>query len=1190
MLQKAIAILLLLCAPVAMRAQFIFQNIRSQDGLSAKEVRCLYKDADGYLWIGTSNGLNRFDGAVIKQFKNTKYLNSLYINAIHPFTGDSLLIGTRKGIRIFNKRNGVFITDARFAALNNAIISGIRPDESGHLWIATSDHVFVYGDGKLVSVEEFMPAAKVMKWQGYTISAFAWDASRKGFWVGSDEPYFIDCARKQVYSKSNNPFHYPILDSSAVYSLALDSKNNLWFSGNARPSLNYWDAQTKTVQTYLDLDNVSLRTGAPNRIFVDHKDRVWISTWLFAAFLKEPGKPIKKIPFSQSQIYSIGYGHFRDAIEDDEGNVWLGTINGVSKSKAQDPFQAIYQLPSFNFYLETGFAHANYIAADSNIFMACKEEGIIAYNMSERTYKRYIVSETEFIKNKFSMATKAGETWWFAGNAGIFYLPEGASSLKQLELPKNELGASAANFIFTDAKGNVWFQVVHDAIYRHNPTTKKTDRFDGRDPKYNLFDFKPCNGFINRKNGDILWGMYGKGLLKFEAATEKFSILPISGKTDFITSDLKEDSKGNIWIAVSGRGILKLNQKGEFIDSLNTSNGLLIDQISSLAIDGRDFLWAGCREGLMFYNPDSKDLTRVEVDLGQTLQDYWNSVNTFDGKVYAGMLDHVVVMDPFLFEATKVKHPPHITSIKVFTKEVGDNVNDSSLQLLPNEDYITFQFASLNHREIPSLQYSYQLEGVDKNWVNCGRALSVSYNNLTPGNYTFKVRSTDEHGKWMDKITKIKMVVQPHWWQTWWFTGICVLAGIFLLLAIYKNSLRISQKRNIDKTIDYFANSVYGENSVNEICWDIARNCISQLQFEDCVVYLLDEEKQVMVQKAAYGPKNPKGHEIIDPIEIPIGHGIVGNVWATGKAQLIGNTSKDNRYIIDDVRRYSEISVPIFHDGKVIGVIDSEHSKKNFFTEEHLKVLTTIASISANKIAEANAETLAKNNEIKLLEINKMLAESQLMALRAQMNPHFVFNCLNSIQECIVTQKYGEASKYLNKFSKLFRTVLNNSGKKLVSIDEEKEVLELYLELEQMRFEQSFTYEMIVDEELEMDEILLPSMLLQPYVENALWHGLMHKDGERKMRIEFKRISEDIFRCTIDDNGIGRKKSFELKEQQSKAKRHESKGLKISKDRLTLLERQGFHAEINIVDKYDDNGNALGTAVVIDLSTFLKNL
>jgi ligand-binding sensor domain-containing protein/putative methionine-R-sulfoxide reductase with GAF domain len=1191
MRHKLISIMLVCAISMAARAQFIFQNLRWQDGLSAKEIRCLYKDREGFLWIGTSNGLNRFDGAVIKQFKNTKHLNSLYINAIHPLKGDSLLIGTRQGVRIFNKRTGVFITDTIFAMLNNEVISCICPDEYNRLWIASSSNVFVYDKGKLYTAAAYMPASIKMERQGYSLAAFAWDKVRKGFWVGGDVTYFIDCRKNLVYNKKNAPFHSPFLDSSSCYTVAIDSKNNLWFGCNDNPSLNFWDCRTNKVDSYYEMDGIKWQSNGANRIFIDHKDRVWISTWLFAAFLKEPGKPIKKIPFSQSQTYSIGYGHFRDAIEDAEGNVWLGTINGLSKSQAQDPFQAIYQLPSFNFFLETGFAQANYVGIDSNTIMACKEEGIIAYNMNERSYKRYIVSATDDVyRNRFTMATKSGTTWWFAGADGVYYLEEGATSLKHFDQTKKSTEANAANFIFTDAKGNIWFQVVHEALYRYNPVTKKTDRFDGKDPAHGLFDFNPCNGFVVLKNNDIIFGMYGAGLLKFDAGSEKFSVIPLGGKSNLSINDMKEDGKGNIWAAINGRGILKIDQQGKCIDSINTSNGLTIDNITSLAIDGRGFIWAGCREGLMFFNPSTKDLTKVEIDLGQTLQDYWNSINIFNGKVYAVMLDHVVVIDPFLFEAIHVKDPPHITSVKIFGKEITDEINEDVIRLSPNEDYVTFQFASLNHREVPSLQYSYQLEGVDKNWVNFGRNLAVSYNNLLPGTYTFKVRSTDEHGKWMEKISSLKIHVELHWWQSWWFLSLCILIGILLLVIIYKNALRRRGKRNIDRTIDYFANSVYGENSVNEICWDIARNCISQLQFEDCVVYLLDEERQVLLQKAAYGPKNPKGHEIVDPIEISSGFGIVGTVWATGKAQLIGDTTKDKRYVIDDVKRNSEISVPIFHDGKVIGVIDSEHSQKNFFTESHLKALTTIASISANKIAEANAEEMAKQNEIKLLEINKMLAESQLMALRAQMNPHFVFNCLNSIQECIVTQKYGEASKYLNKFSKLFRTVLNNSGKKLVSIDEEKEVLELYLELEQMRFEQSFTYEMYVDEELEIDEILLPSMLLQPYVENALWHGLMHRDGERKMKIEFRRINEELFRCTIDDNGIGRKASFALKEQQSKAKRHESKGLQISKDRLDLLERQGYHASLNIIDKYDVSGNALGTRVEIELSTYLKNI
>jgi LytS/YehU family sensor histidine kinase len=187
-----------------------------------------------------------------------------------------------------------------------------------------------------------------------------------------------------------------------------------------------------------------------------------------------------------------------------------------------------------------------------------------------------------------------------------------------------------------------------------------------------------------------------------------------------------------------------------------------------------------------------------------------------------------------------------------------------------------------------------------------------------------------------------------------------------------------------------------------------------------------------------------------------------------------------------------------------------------------------------------------------------------------------------------VTQKYGEASLYLNKFAKLFRSVLNNSGKVMVTLAEEIEVLDLYLSLEHMRFEKSFTYTICTDEELEADEILIPSMLVQPYVENALWHGLMHKQGERKLCIAFTKKSDAVFECVIDDNGIGRRKAMELKEQQSKTRRHVSKGMTISQDRIELLQKQGQHALLQIVDKYEEDGEAAGTKVVMELSSYLQ--
>jgi len=1173
-------------------AQYIFQNLKRQDGLSEKQIRCLYKDSEGFLWIGTTNGLNRFDGAVVRQYQQTveSGADKLYINAIHPIRDENyLLIGTKKGIRIFNKRTATFSKDERFSLLDKMPIEVIKTDDQKRFWIVAESQIFIFEKGRLFLAESLIPSLKVIQNPQFYFSGFVWDQMRKGFWVGGQKTYFIDCRKNKVYYKENNPYNYPILNTKSVEAIALDRNFNVWYGCNYDLTLNFWDHQRNTIESFYELDGKRINDGY-NFLFVDKRDRLWISTWSYAAYIKEPGKSISKIPYSQVQNYSIAYGHFRDAIQDSDGNIWLGTINGVSENKENSPVREIFQIPSFDFFLETGFAQSNSINIDGNLIMACKEEGILAYDMITRNYKRYVVTlGNDLIRNRFLRGVKSNDEWWFAGIDGVYYLDNKSDKLVRFELVNKSSVFKSSDLIFADHKGNIWFQIYNDAIYRYNPKTRICNRFDGKDKAYGEFSYRKVQSHLKLHNNDLLFSMTGSGFLKFDAKTEQFSTIKVSNPKNFTATCLVEDNKNNIWAAVYDRGLMKMNVKGEFKDSLTIANGLLLDQITSIGIDGLGMIWAASREGLELIDPVTKKETRVEIDLGKTLQDYWNYLQVFNGKVYAVMLDHVVVIDPFKFEDIPVKKPPHITSIKIFQNEIKNAPDLEQLNLEADEDYITFQYASLNHRDVPALQYSYQLEGVDENWVNAGRSLSASYNKLSHGHYTFKVRSTDEHGRWMKSITALKFFVEPSWWQTWWAIGIYSAFIIISFVAVYHGYKQRKQKRLIDETIDYFANSVYGENSVSEICWDIARNCISQLRFEDCVVYLMDKNRNIMVQRATYGPKNPKGNEISNPIELAPGEGIVGTVALTGKPLIIADTSLDPRYIVDDEVRLSEIAVPILHEGKVIGVIDSEHRKRGFFKEEHLKALSTIASISSNKIAEALAQDQAQEKEMKLLEISKMLAESQLMALRAQMNPHFVFNCLNSIQECIVTEKYAEASKYLIKFSKLFRMVLNNSGRNLVTIQEERDVLELYLQLEQMRFDRSFTYEIIVDEDLELDEILLPSMLVQPYVENALWHGLMHSSGERKVSIEFRMAGNDILECRIDDSGIGRVKSFELKKLNSKTKRHESRGLLISKERLEVLQRQGQHAEVNIIDKYDAQGDATGTLVIVELSAFLKN-
>jgi signal transduction histidine kinase len=177
---------------------------------------------------------------------------------------------------------------------------------------------------------------------------------------------------------------------------------------------------------------------------------------------------------------------------------------------------------------------------------------------------------------------------------------------------------------------------------------------------------------------------------------------------------------------------------------------------------------------------------------------------------------------------------------------------------------------------------------------------------------------------------------------------VCALIGWFIHTLL--------QKLKAEKVLNSFATSLYGQNTIEDICWDTARNCVTKLGFTDCVIYRYDEERKLLLQKAAFGPKNPWQREIHNSIVIPLGKGIVGSVAASGKMEIVNDTSKDPRYIVDDEKRLSEISVPIFVDGKLFGVIDSEHPQRSFYTRYHARILRKIASICAERIAWYQAE------------------------------------------------------------------------------------------------------------------------------------------------------------------------------------------------------------------------------------------
>lgn len=215
-------------------------------------------------------------------------------------------------------------------------------------------------------------------------------------------------------------------------------------------------------------------------------------------------------------------------------------------------------------------------------------------------------------------------------------------------------------------------------------------------------------------------------------------------------------------------------------------------------------------------------------------------------------------------------------------------------------------------------------------------------------------------------------------------------------------------------------------------------------------------------------------------------------------------------------------------------------------------------------------------------QYEKQLADVEMSALRAQMNPHFIFNCLSSIENFIVRNDTVKASSYLNDFARLIRLILQNSRTKFIPLREELEALELYLQLESLRFTDKFEYRIIVAPEVNVNDLEVPPMIIQPYVENAIWHGLIPKKEPGEITINIS-ISDGVLKCMIEDDGIGRERSAEINSKR-KHDKPKSMGMSITSERIGILNRlYKTNTTIDIIDKVDTDGSPAGTRVELNV-------
>ena len=1175
-----------------------FYQLTTADGLSDNYVHAMAIDKNGYLWIGTGEGLNRFNGKTVEKYFSADYpaLRNDFIRQIVCDEQNRLWILMNKGqlAMIDENRNfkSIGLYDQNNFEPTRRILTTTQHDiilltQKHHLLPPMTSEVLhtdslVLGDFKEMTIEGIDSIYS----RSFTFVEPGFENTY--FYSTNTHIYIVDYAREKVTER---------LNCSSCRILGTWDENQILVYSSEINKVQAINPQTHEVS--FPLEGVKDQFGHPLSAHVLSLQQISPDTYILLTrtngiFLYTPStRRLLNYKHNAADPTSLVNNSPSQIVWDSTGWVFIAAIpHGISyfNHNAVIGQQLIFQD-------HTGDAYDGYInnitSKDNDTYFLGTSHHLIEWKRSTNTSEflkirkdldKQIIERDEIT----SLATDhLGQLWVGLQHSGLFVL-NGRNELSHhfpmsMETSSNVLSGWIGHLkegpdgmMWACGKKGIWQISPLDFSVRSvsdTPLHELAGEYCHRIESYDTENIWICTQY----KGAWHYNLTSGHITKF---TEESGLL----SNNILC--VNEDTLHNFYFGTPiGLTIVRPNMT---IDTLDEKNGLLNRRVEALLRDENNNMWIGNDVGIVCYNGTNGQIQVFDERYGLSIQGF--RVNAYyqnaDGELFWGTERGLQYYAPENLLRQKIEFRTLIQRMEC--KDMDTYLTHSeTFHLSPGNNLISFHFTTIDYSTHLRTFYQYQLVGLDTGWTTLVDQNQIRYNSLEPGTYTFKVRASNDRKTWVNADNEITIHLAAVFWERLWFK---LLAGFGLLFLGYMTLRQLNQKQKLrtealetEVIIHYFASQINKHKDVSEMLWDVAKNCISKLNLQECIIYMIDEQRSVLIQKAAYGPKNPMGKTILQPIEIPIGVGITGTVARTGLSEVIPNTEKDPRYIVDDERRYSEITVPLIIDDKIIGVIDSEHAQKNFFTQKHLSLLTAIALLTTNQIQRIQAEDEKQKARIEILQNKQKATESRLQSLRLQMNPHFLFNALNSIQQMILANEEMVATKYLSRFSKLLRSILIHSDKESISLSEELDMLHLYVELESVRFKETFTYTINCDEQIDADEIKIPTLLIQPFVENAIWHGLMHKEGVRSLTITFTEMGEYIL-CVIEDNGIGRKASRAMKITSGQGKKHTSKGIEVSLERLNALYKSGHgDASLEIIDMTDPQGLALGTRVEIKL-------
>lgn len=800
--------LILGCDISVAQGDYYFESITINNGLPHNTVYRIVQDKKGFMWFGTQRGLIRYDGYDSRLFGQTQAGSKGFLGqSVHALLEDkkgNLWVGTHAGdLCMRDVKTGKFqyLTDSTtFKKLVGKRIQTLFEDAGGKIWIGTLDDGLVVYDPSVKTTQHFNNSDS--KLSNNAVFALVQDKSGR-IWVataGEGINYFDAATNsfKQQYADIPNLNGYQ-------KTLLLDDKDNLWI-GSDGTGLYQMSLMNNHIR-HFDMDGGGLNSNAVISLAMRKDNKLLIATDGGGLNIFDPQTNTFQAFKSKNTIKgSLNTNALYDVCIDRNDNVWLATFNGgVNVHKAhQIRFEYFTHTGTRTNELSNRSVLGLYQTTDGQIWVGTDGGGLNVFDRKNNQFSG--IPNANKISNsvvKTIFEDKQKRLWLGYFNGGLALFDKQNKSFRHyLSNPNDPLSISNNSVwsIAGDSSGQLWVGTVGNGINLFDPKTGQFKHiYNIENDPTSLSDNGIMVVFADKK--DNIWiGTEHKGLNLYNRDKNNFTRFlhiandPLSISSDYIRS-VFEDSRGRLWIATEGGGLNLWLGDGKF-KHYNTQKGLISDALMGISEDRDGFLWLSALEGISRFDTDKEHFQNFKFN--KTLDGTSNQFNqsailrTYNGDMLFGGINGLNIIKPEVIEPNNIKPRIVLTDFKVFDVSAisgklpdgrmifdGDISETRIVELSYIDNAFSISFASLDFTESSRNQYVFKMEGFDNEWRNStADQRLVTYTNLDPGTYTFRVRGTNSSGEWSDNEAFVTIVIHPPFWKTIWFRLLMLLLAV----------------------------------------------------------------------------------------------------------------------------------------------------------------------------------------------------------------------------------------------------------------------------------------------------------------------------------------------------------------------------------------------------------------------------